>query len=70
MPDPLSDPKFAASLGLCADCVHARIISSAKGSTFLLCQLSQSDPHFMKYPRLPVIRCSGYTPKPSDDSSS
>jgi hypothetical protein len=59
------DPKSSEALGLCANCIHARIISSAKGSQFLLCQLSQTDPHFPKYPRLPVLRCSGYTPKPS-----
>jgi len=52
----------AARVGLCADCRHARVIESAKGSRFLLCQLSQSDPAFPKYPRLPVLRCPGYAP--------
>jgi hypothetical protein len=52
-------------LGLCATCLHARLISSAKGSQFLLCQLSQSDPAFPKYPRLPVLSCSGFCPKSS-----
>jgi hypothetical protein len=52
-------------LGLCATCLHARTIESAKGSQFLLCQLSQSDPAFPKYPRLPVLACSGYAPKNS-----
>ena len=60
-----SDPKSSASLGLCANCLHARPIASAKGSQFLLCQLSQSDPGFPKYPRLPVLRCSGHAPKPA-----
>jgi hypothetical protein len=46
--------------GLCADCVHARQIESDRGSTFLLCQLSFTDPQFEKYPRLPVLTCSGY----------
>jgi hypothetical protein len=50
-------------LGLCADCVHARRIESAKGSEFLLCDLSQTDPNFPKYPRLPVLSCSGYRGK-------
>jgi len=40
--------------------MHARRVESAKGSQFLLCQLSQSDPRFPKYPRLPVLNCSGY----------
>jgi len=55
----------ANSLGLCANCAHARPVESAKGSQFLLCQLSQSDPRFPKYPPLPVLRCSGYEKKPS-----
>jgi GrpB-like predicted nucleotidyltransferase (UPF0157 family) len=46
--------------GLCADCVHARRIASARGSVFFLCELSATDPRFPKYPRLPVISCSGY----------
>jgi hypothetical protein len=47
-------------LGLCANCVHARSITSDKGSTFLQCSLSFSDPRFAKYPRLPVRVCSGW----------
>jgi hypothetical protein len=46
--------------GLCADCVHARSVESARGSIFLLCELSRSDPRFTKYPRLPVLSCTGY----------
>ena len=61
----MSFPNRADSLGLCSNCVHARPIESAKGSQFLLCQLSQSDPRFAKYPRLPVLSCSGYQKTPS-----
>ncbi len=50
-------------LGLCANCVHARQITSDKGSTFLQCNLSFSDPRFAKYPRLPVMACSGWEKK-------
>jgi hypothetical protein len=49
--------------GLCADCLHARRIESARGSRFFLCELSLTDPRFAKYPRLPVLSCSGYTAK-------
>jgi hypothetical protein len=58
-----SSPDANPRLGLCADCRHARLINSSKGSQFLLCQLSQSDPTFPKYPRLPILACSGYSPK-------
>src|SRR6267143_1041275 len=55
--EPSRDRKQAS---LCTDCVHARRIESARGSVFFLCELSLTDPHFAKYPRLPVISCSGY----------
>jgi hypothetical protein len=49
--------------GLCVDCQHARQIDSARASTFIFCALSLSDPAFPKYPRLPVLECSGYSPR-------
>jgi hypothetical protein len=30
---------------------------------FYLCERSASDPAFPKYPSLPVIQCSGHTPR-------
>jgi hypothetical protein len=54
--------------GLCAECLHARYIDSAKGSQFLLCQLSKSDPSFPKYPRLPVLFCPGHSPARGETS--
>jgi len=49
-----------SACGLCADCRHAERVRSSKGSLFLLCGLSRTDPRFAKYPRLPVLACSGY----------
>ena len=49
-----------SQVGLCGDCAHARRIESDRGSVFLLCELSATDPRFAKYPRLPVLSCSGY----------
>ena len=65
MTAPDSSPDANPRLGLCADCLNARLIESAKGSQFLLCQLSQSDPSFSKYPRLPILACAGYSPNPA-----
>jgi hypothetical protein len=48
--------------GLCADCLYARHIESARGMTFYLCERSSNDPDFPKYPRIPVIECRGYEP--------
>jgi hypothetical protein len=56
--------------GLCATCQHARIITSDKGSTFLRCGLSATDPHFPKYPRLPVMRCAGWKMSPATATGS
>ena len=50
-------------VGLCFDCQHAQRIQSPRGSTFYRCKLSDSDPTFAKYPRLPVLCCAGYIPK-------
>ena len=49
--------------GLCRDCQHSRRIESDRGSVFFRCELSLVDPRFAKYPRLPVLSCSGYQPR-------
>jgi GrpB-like predicted nucleotidyltransferase (UPF0157 family) len=56
------------SAGLCADCVHARAVESVRGSAFLLCNLSFADARFPKYPRLPVLSCSGYRSKTGESA--
>jgi hypothetical protein len=60
----MPDVAMANIPGLCADCVHARLIISDRGSTFLQCELSFTDPRFAKYPRLPVLICAGYEAQP------
>ena len=50
-------PVFA---GLCATCRHMRPVRSRSGSLFRLCLLSREDPRFPRYPKLPVVQCSGY----------
>jgi len=52
------------SVGLCTACRHARRVTSAKRSTFVMCGLGTTDPRFPKYPRLPVARCDGFQPSP------
>ena len=51
---------------LCESCANMREVRTAR-SRFLLCELSTSDPAFAKYPRQPVVVCSGYEPKPEPD---
>ena len=49
-----------ADPGLCATCGHVETIRSDRGSVFLRCKLSDTDPRFPKYPTLPVVECSGW----------
>jgi hypothetical protein len=48
---------------LCFDCVNAQRIQSDRGSTFYRCKLSDTEPSFPKYPRLPVLNCTGFSRK-------
>ena len=45
---------------LCETCALMREVVTPKGSRFLLCQLSKTDPASPKYPPQPVVRCDGY----------
>jgi hypothetical protein len=56
-------------VGLCSVCVHARIVRTPR-SRFWMCRLSATDPEFARYPRLPVLRCSGHQRgRPSEGST-
>ncbi len=47
-------------VGLCARCVHVRVVENKRGSRFYRCLLADTDPRFVKYPRLPVLNCEGF----------
>ena len=53
----------AQPVGLCATCIHQKIIRSARGSTFSMCLRHKTDPAYPKYPRLPVMACAGHEPR-------
>ncbi|HEX6548841.1 MAG TPA: hypothetical protein VF134_08885 [Candidatus Dormibacteraeota bacterium] len=55
--------------GLCASCQNARPVAGAR-STFVMCELSRTDPRFPRYPRLPVLRCEGYRRRPQEPANS
>lgn len=57
-------------VGLCAACRHAKIIHSAKGSVFIMCNLAKTDPHYNKYPLLPMLHCRGFENHPQDQDPS
>jgi hypothetical protein len=55
------DDSGRARVGLCRRCRFGRLVRSARGSEFWLCERSFSDPaHFRKYPPLPVLSCQGF----------
>ena len=60
MTDPRPGSALSESGNLCAACAHTRVVTSAKGSSFVLCGLSRIDERFAKYPRLPVLACVGF----------
>ena len=53
-----------APAGLCATCLHQKVVRTGRGGEFSLCRRSKSDPAYPKYPRLPVLRCRGYEARP------
>jgi hypothetical protein len=55
---------YAAPAGLCESCRNVRVVDTRKGSRFYLCELSETDPRFPKYPPTPVLRCVGYSEAP------
>lgn len=65
----IDDTPTRLNPGLCRNCQHAREIVSDRGSTFLMCRLSFEDSNFVKYPRLPVLACSGYLQEKEEESS-
>jgi hypothetical protein len=54
--------------GLCELCRHCKFTKSKRGSVFYMCLLHELDSRFAKYPRLPVMSCSGYAKKTEDKS--
>ncbi len=54
--------------GLCDRCRHQRVIGNTRGSSFSMCGRAKNDAGFPKYPRLPVLECRGYDPRPEGSS--
>jgi hypothetical protein len=45
--------------GLCASCLHAKLVESSKRASFVLCQLSYTDSRLARCPRLLVLVVTG-----------
>jgi hypothetical protein len=53
--------KLGAHPGLCAGCRHHLLNATRRGTAYLRCGLASTDPSLPRYPRLPVLRCHGFT---------
>ncbi len=51
--------------GLCRECRHRRTICSDHGSVFYMCGRAANDSRFPRYPRLPVLECTGFEMEPA-----
>ena len=50
--------------GLCATCVHQKLVHNTRGSTFSMCLRHRTQPErYPKYPPLPVRACPGHEPR-------
>jgi len=69
-PIPTPAPAQAAIVvGLCVTCVHARRVPGAR-TVFWRCSLADTDARFVRYPRLPVLQCSGYQAVDAESATS
>lgn len=50
----------ARSVGLCFTCRWAQTVTNRRGSTFFRCLRADTDPRFVRYPRLPMRQCEGF----------
>ncbi len=62
------EPMENLRLGLCVTCKYIRVVSSDRGSYFVMCNLARQDKKYDKYPILPVLSCNCHTVaiKPDD----
>lgn len=54
--------KLGAEPGLCADCRHAKLNETRRGTVYLRCTRAEWDGRLPRYPRLPVAQCVGFDP--------
>ena len=48
----------APELGLCASCIHLKIVPARRSNTFYQCILHAEVNYLKKYPYLPVEQCT------------
>jgi hypothetical protein len=56
------------AVGMCERCRHSRVVTTPR-STFRLCERSRNEPEYPRYPRLPVLSCAGFEPRPDGEGA-
>jgi hypothetical protein len=56
------DTVLPVKAGLCAECEHASVKDTKRGTTYLRCTRAEWDGRLVRYPTLPVTDCVGYEP--------
>ena len=56
-----------SEVGLCATCSWVQLVKNKRGSVFYRCLRADTDPRFVRYPPLPVLRCPGYERRRAGD---
>jgi hypothetical protein len=57
-----ADPVLPVDPGLCGVCLHAAVKGTNRGTVYLRCTRASWDDRLVRYPRLPVTDCVGFTP--------
>jgi uncharacterized cupin superfamily protein len=55
--------RLGASPGRCGGCAHALVNVTRRGTAYLRCGRAAWDDRLVRYPRLPVRDCVGFTPR-------
>jgi len=58
-----SRPALPVDPGMCGDCRYAAVKATHRDTAYLRCTRSAWDDRLVKYPRLPVTDCDGFTLK-------
>jgi hypothetical protein len=69
MHQPADGPVLPVEPGLCGTCLHAWVKATNRGTAYLRCARASWDDRLVRYPRLPVRDCPGFTPASSEDGT-
>ena len=69
MRQPADGPVLPVEPGLCGACRHASVKGTNRGTAYLRCTRASWDDRLVRYPRLPVRDCPGFTSVGREDGT-